>query len=186
MAFIAGLGSRVGLVALVAGLHRRSVGPRGPSIVGHIPVAVDAQDLFVRVEFMGDENNPDRFRGGLLSPGDGGMAAHAPLGHQLIAGRILPEKDIAPRVVTVQAIHRFGMGPRREPHGGNVLILVAGQAEKRVAGGKPDQAETGSGRQEQEDGNDQSPCAFGQFRYRWNFHGLPSELFRGSSSLDLA
>ncbi len=81
MTFVAGLGTGMGLVALVTGLHRRSVGSGSPSIVGQIAVAVDAQDFLVRVEFMGDENNPDRLRGGLFSTGNGGMAAHAPLGH---------------------------------------------------------------------------------------------------------
>ena len=48
--------------------------------------------------------------------------------------------------MTIQTAHRFGMGPRGKPPGGNVLILVAGQAEERVAGGEPDQAEAGNGR----------------------------------------
>jgi hypothetical protein len=183
VALIAGLGSGMGLVALVTGLHRRSIGPWRPSIVGHIAVAVDAQDLLVRVELMGDKHDPDRLRGGLLSPGDGGVAAHASLVHQVIAGRKGVSQDNASSGgMAIHAARGFGMSPRGEPPGGNVLILVTGQTEKRMAGGKPDQAEAWNGRQEQEDGNDQSPCAFGQFRYRWNFHGPPSGLFRGSLS----
>jgi len=165
MAFVAGLGPGMGLVALVAGLHDRPIGLGIRPVVGYIAVAVDAQGLLVRVELMGDKHDPDRLRGGLLSPGDGGVAAHASLVHQVIAGRKGVSQDNASSGgMAIHAARGFGMSPRGEPPGGNVLILVTGQAEKRMAGSKPDHAEAWNGRQEQEDGNDQSPCAFGQFR----------------------
>jgi hypothetical protein len=53
------------------------------------------------------------------------------------------------------------MHPGRKPPFGNILVFMAGQAEERVAGGKPDDAEGRDRHQDEKDGNDKGPCSFG-------------------------
>jgi hypothetical protein len=86
MAFVAGLGSGMGLVALVAGFHRRTVGPGSSFVMGHVSVAVDAQNLLVGMLLMGNPHDPQLIQAPLFLARDGGVAAHASIVHQFIAG----------------------------------------------------------------------------------------------------
>ena len=142
MAFVAGLGPGMGLVALVAGPHGRAVGSGSPFVMGQISVAVDAQHLLVGVLFVGYFDHPDLVQVHLFPARDVWMAARASLAHQVIAGRKTVGKGSASsRDVAVHTVHRSRMHPGGKPSFGNILVFVTGQAEERVAGGKPDDAE---------------------------------------------
>jgi hypothetical protein len=130
--------------------------------MGQISVAVDTQHLLVGVLLVGDFDHPDFVQVHLFPPGDVLMAAPASLVHQVIAGGKTVRKGVAPfRKVAVHAIHRSRVHPGRKPPFGNILVLMAAQAEVGVAGGKPDDGEGRNRRQDQKDGNDKGPCALG-------------------------
>ena len=74
MADIAGLGARMGLVALVTSFHARPVRSRRESVVFDVAMAIDAKNLFFNMKLMGDFHNPDRLQINLLPLGDGWVA----------------------------------------------------------------------------------------------------------------
>jgi len=66
---ITGLGARMGLVAMITGLHGGSVGPGRAFIMLQVAMAIDAQRLFLSMEFMGYKYDPDRLQVGLFPLG---------------------------------------------------------------------------------------------------------------------
>ena len=129
----------MGLMAMITGFHGGAIGPGRTLIMSKVAMAIDAKGPFLRVELMGYEYNSDGLWGCLFSPGDGGMAACTVLVHQFIVGRKLAGNDLSRGGVTLDTGDGRRVGTRGEPHLRNFLILMTAQAEKRVAGGKPNQ-----------------------------------------------
>jgi hypothetical protein len=152
--------------------------------VRYIPVAIDAQHLLVGMLLVGNLDDPDLIQVHLLSSRDRLMATHTSLVHQVIAGRKTVGKAEGFRSMAVHAGDRCRMGPGGNPHPGNVLILMTGQAKDGIAGGKPHQSEAHDCGQDQDDGCDGSPGALGQFGYNYFFHDPPQK-FSQILSLDL-
>ena len=162
MAFITSLRARMGLMALIAGLHGGAVGPGRTLIMFNVAMAIDAEAPFSAWSLW-EKYSPDSLRAGLFPSGDGGMAARAVLVHQLIAGRKLAGNQLSRGGMTFHTGHRCRMAAGGEPHLRNFLVVMTAQAEKGVAGGKANQAQSRDGRQDQQDRNDQRPGALGQF-----------------------
>jgi hypothetical protein len=175
MAFIARLGPRMGLVAMVAGLHRGPVGPRVERVVFDVAVAVEAEGLFVDVKLVGYIHNPHILRVRLLAIRDRRVAPQAVLGHQLVAGGKLSRDELAGTRVAIRAGHGGGMDAGRKPQLRRLLILMAAQAEKRMGSRKPHQPKPRDGRQHQEDRHNKRPGFFRQIGNRWNFHMQPPQ-----------
>lgn len=140
----------------------------------NVAMAIEAQDFLIRVLFMGNFDNPHLIQVHLLSPLEVLMTAHTSLVHQVIAGREFAGNQVAGVGMTVRTGNARRMNSGGKPPLGNILILMTAHAEKGMAGGETNQAEAWNGRQDQEDRNDQSPLAPGQFGYRWDFHDQPS------------
>ena len=140
MAFITSLCAWMGLMALIASLHGGAVGPGRTLIMDDVAMAIDAERPFLHMEFVGYKYSSDRLRAGLFPSRDGGMAARAVLVHQLIAGRKLAGNQLSRGGVTFDTGNGGRVGTGGEPHFRNFLVLMTAQAEKGVAGGKPNQA----------------------------------------------
>jgi len=59
VAFVASLGPRVRLVAMVAGFHGGPVGPGAEGVVFDVTVAIEAQGLLVGMKLVGYIYDPD-------------------------------------------------------------------------------------------------------------------------------
>lgn len=140
MAFITSLRARMGLMALIARLHGGAVGPGRTLIMFNVAMTIDAERPFLHMEFVGYKYSSDSLRAGLFPSGEGGMAARAVLVHQLIAGRKLAGNQLSRGGVTFDTGNGRRVGTGGEPHLRNFLVLMTAQAEKGVAGGKPNQA----------------------------------------------
>ena len=154
MANIAGLGARMGLVALVTGFHARPVRSWGERIMFNVAVALDAKSLLFRVKLMGNFHNPDVGQVNLFPPGDGGVAAQTVIGHKVITGRKLAGDDLPGLGMAFRTGHRFRMAAGGKPHLRSLLITMTAKAEERVVRSEAHQAQRRDGRQDQEDRDD--------------------------------
>jgi hypothetical protein len=175
MAFIARLGPRMGLVAMVARLHRGPVGPRVERVVFDVAVAVDAQGFLVGVKLVGYIHDPHILRVRLLAVRDRRVAPQAVLVHQLVAGGKLSRDELAGARVAIRAGHGSGMDAGGKPKLRGFLILMTAQTEKRMGGRKPHQPKPRDGREHQEDRHDKRPGLLRQIGNRWNFHVQPPQ-----------
>jgi hypothetical protein len=162
MAFITSLRAWMGLMALVACLHGRPVGLGGASIVLQVPMAVGASSPFLGMEFVGYEYNPDSLEGILFPSRYRRMATDASPVHEIIAGRKLAGDEISRIGVTIRTGDGGRVDPGGKPHPRQFLVAMAAQAEKRVPGGKPNQAQCGNSRQDEQTGDNQRGGSFGQ------------------------
>jgi len=176
MAFIARLGPRMGLVAMIARLHRGPVGPGGERVVFDVAVAIEAKSLFVGVKLVGYIHDPHILKVGLLAVRDRRVAPQAVLVHQLVTGGEFSRDELARARVAIRAGHGGGMDAGRKPQLRRLLILMAAQTEKRMGSRKPHQPKPRDGRQHQEDRHDKRPGLLRQIGNRWNFHMQPSRL----------
>ena len=136
MANIAGLGARMGQVALVTSFHARPVRARREGIVFNVAVALDAERLLLRVKLVGDFHDPDVLRVHLLPPGDGGVAAETVIGHHVITGKELPGDDLSGPRMAIHTGHRCRMAAGGEPHLRSLLIAMTAETEKGVTRGE--------------------------------------------------
>ena len=180
MAFVAGLGPGMGLVALVTSFHAWPVRSRRKGIVLDVAMAIDADSFFLGMKFMGNLHNPHILQVCLFSPGNSRMAAQTTLVHQVITGRKLEGKDPSGFRVAIHTSHRCRMAAGGKPHLPGILILMTAQADKGVTRGEAHQPQTGDGRQDDENGDDQCPGTFGQFGKRRYFHNQPLDPLRFS------
>lgn len=170
MAFIARLGPRMRLMAMVAGFHCGPVGPGVERIVFDVAVAIETQGLFVGVKLVGYIHDPDILDVRLFAVCDRRVATKAVLVHKLVAGREFSRDELAGARVAIGAGYRGGVDSGRKPQLRGFLILMAAQTEKRMGSRKPHQPKPRNGGQHQEDRHDNRPGLFRQFRNRWNFH----------------
>ena len=136
MADIAGLGARMGLVALVTSFHARPVRARRESVMFDIAVALDAERFLLRVKLVGDFHDPDGLRVHLFPPGNGGVAAKTVIGHHVITGKELPGDDLSGPRMAIDTGHRCRMTAGGEPHLRSLRIAMTAQTEKGVARGE--------------------------------------------------
>ena len=113
MALVAGLGARMSLVAMVTRFHGGTAGPRGQRVVFDIAVAIGAQGVFLRMEFVGNENDAYALQVRLLAAGEGRMTPQAVLIHQRMTGRKFPGNEFPRTGMTI----RTGDGSRMDPGG---------------------------------------------------------------------
>ena len=112
MTDIAGLGARMGLVALVTSFHAGPVRSRGERIMFDVTMALDAKSLFFDMELMGDFDNPNILRVNLFPPGDGWVAAETFMIHQVITGIKLTGEKFAWLGMAIRAGNRCRMDAR--------------------------------------------------------------------------
>jgi hypothetical protein len=124
MANIAGLGARMDLMTMIAGLHGGTVGPGRERIVFDIAMTIDAESFFLGMKLMGDLHNPDALQVGLFPPGDALVAAETVFIHQVITGEIVEGDDLSGLCVAIRTGNRCRMNAGREPHLGWILITV--------------------------------------------------------------
>ena len=75
VALITSLGARMRLVAVIASLHRGTVGPKGELIMLNVTVAIDAQSLILGMKLVREFHDPNLIQVRLLSSWDRRMAA---------------------------------------------------------------------------------------------------------------
>ena len=136
MADIAGLGARMGLVALVTSFHARPVRSWRKRIVFNVAMALYAEGLLLRVKLMGDSHNPNVLQLNLFPPGDGGVATKAVIGHKVITGRKLAGDDLPVPCMAIYTSHRCRMAPGGEPHLRSLFIAMTAETEIGVACGE--------------------------------------------------
>jgi len=151
-------------------------------IVLQVAMAVGAPSPFFGMEFMGYKYNPDSLEGILFPSRDRRMATDTGPVHEFIVGRKPAGDEISRNGVTIRAGDGGRVDPGREPHLGQFLVAMAAQAEKRMPGGKPNQAKSGNGRQDEQTDDNQHRGSFGQLGNLdfWNFrnlHNPPSDSF---------
>jgi hypothetical protein len=112
VAFVAGLGARMGLVALVTSFHARPVRSGRECVVFNVAMAIDAKSLFFTMKLMGDFHNPDILQVNLFPPGDGWMAVETLIIHQIITGIKLAGKDLPGLCMAIRAGNRCRMDAR--------------------------------------------------------------------------
>lgn len=173
MAFIARLGPRMRLMAMVAGFHCGPVGPGVERIVFDVAVAIETQGLFVGVKLVGYIHDPNILDVRLLAVWDRRVATQAVLIHKLVTRREFPRNEFAGARMAIRAGHRGGVNPGGNPQLRGFLILMTAQAKKRMGGRKPHQSKPRNGGQYQEDRYDKRPGLFRQFWNRGNFHIQP-------------
>ena len=183
MAFIARLGPRMRLMAMVTGFHCGPVGPGVERIVFDVAVAIETQGLFVGVKLVGYIHDPNILDVRLLAVWDRRVATQAVLIHKLVTRREFPRNEFAGARMAIRAGHRGGVNPGGNPQLRGFLILMTAQAKKRMGGRKPHQSKPRNGGQHQEDHHDKRPRLFRQFWNRWNFHMQPPGLQMHPGSL---
>ena len=161
MADVAGLGARMGLVALVTSFHARPVRAGRKGVVLNVAMTLDAERFLLRVKLVGDFHDPDVLRLHLLAPGDGGVAAETIIGHHIITGKKLPGDDLSGPGMAFRAGHRCRMAAGGEPHLGSLLIAMTAETEKGVARGETHQAQGRDGCQDQNNHDDKCPGPLG-------------------------
>jgi hypothetical protein len=112
MANIAGLGARMGLVALVTSFHARPVRSGRERVMFNVAMAIDAESLFFNMKRMGDFHNPDILRLDLFPPGDGGVAVETFIIHQIITGIKLAGENLPGLRMAIRAGNRCRMDAR--------------------------------------------------------------------------
>jgi len=112
MANIAGLGARMGLVALVTSFHARPVRSGRERIMLNVAMAIDAKSLFPDMKRMGDFHNPDILRLDLFPPGDSGVAVETSIIHQIITGVKLARENLPGLRMAIRAGNRRRMDAR--------------------------------------------------------------------------
>jgi hypothetical protein len=130
----------MGLVAVIAGLHLRAVGPGRVRIVLDVEMAIDAQSFFLGMELMGDLHNPHALQVGLFPPGDAWVAAETVFIHQVITAEIVAGDDLSGLCMAIRTSNRCRMNAGRKPHLSWMLIPVTAQAVKGVGRGKKHQS----------------------------------------------
>jgi len=112
VAFVAGLGARMGLVALVTSFHARPVRSRREGVVFNVAMAIDAKSLFLNMKLMGDFHNPDILQVNLFPPGDGWVAVETFIIHQIITGIKLAREDLPGLCMAIRTGNRGRMDAR--------------------------------------------------------------------------
>lgn len=136
MADIAGLGARMGLVALVASFHARPVRSWRERIMFNVAMTIDAERLLLRVKLVGDFHNPDVLRVDLFPPGDGGVATETVIVQEVITGGKPAGDNLPGPCMAIRAGHRCRMAAGGEPHLRSFFIPMTAEAEKGVARGE--------------------------------------------------
>jgi hypothetical protein len=85
----------MGLVAVIASLHRWTVGSRRESVVLNVEMTIGTESSFFDMEFMGDLHNPNVLQIGLFSPRNGGVTAKTVLVQQIITGGIILRDELS-------------------------------------------------------------------------------------------